>query len=257
MMFLNEDWSEWDGGKVGGWPIWLDKVNIPLDTDTQCHVCKEPMSFLLEIYSPLDDNVDAFHRAIYLFCCNKASCVNANSVVALRSQLPQKNQFYVEDVESLDVASKPTLVTKSNVANVHLCGVCGCRSLAACGKCGKAHYCSKAHQKLDWKKHKSICANHSSSTSSSNSSSSSCYVSESNRSQCRELYPSVVFPEYSLVIEEENPDDLESLSKEIADKAVMWEGAMISAEDARNDGDKNITQAKYSEALGNEAIDEQ
>ncbi|XP_078062405.1 egl nine homolog 1-like [Mustelus asterias] len=38
------------------------------------------------------------------------------------------------------------------------CGLCGkMEKLLLCGGCKKSFYCSKEHQKMDWKKHKQVC----------------------------------------------------------------------------------------------------
>ena len=79
IMFNNNNWSEWDGGIVGGKPIWLDPLNIIHYSMLQCKKCTEPMTFLLQIYCPLDSPYDnAFHRCIYLFTCKKVIYNNIN-----------------------------------------------------------------------------------------------------------------------------------------------------------------------------------
>lgn len=45
------------------------------------------------------------------------------------------------------------------------CMVCGqFDRLLRCSRCKAAVYCSREHQKLDWKRHKSLCSTHSSET---------------------------------------------------------------------------------------------
>ena len=46
----------------------------------QCEHCAEPMSFLLQIYSPLDES-QAFHRMLYVFCCHRGACVQKSSIL--------------------------------------------------------------------------------------------------------------------------------------------------------------------------------
>ena len=45
------NWKSWDGGKVGGKPIWLDPVHIPSADEMQCKNCDQPMSFLLQVFT--------------------------------------------------------------------------------------------------------------------------------------------------------------------------------------------------------------
>ena len=81
-LFYNKHTEEWDGGKVGGWPIWLNP-NLP-DSKTQlaCKFCEAQLSFLLQVYCPLDDVEDAYHRALYLFCCRNKDCIEKSRYVA-------------------------------------------------------------------------------------------------------------------------------------------------------------------------------
>jgi hypothetical protein len=122
----NPNWSEWDGGKVGGSPCWLvrppENINaeesITLEYPTSsssaattflCPKCDDTLSFILQIYAPLDEededdgSVRGFHRSLFVFCCTNKLCPFDNqSVRVVRQQLRRKNPFYVHDVESLD-----------------------------------------------------------------------------------------------------------------------------------------------------------
>jgi hypothetical protein len=117
----NPNWSEWDGGKVGGSPHWLVRPpenisaeeSITLEYPTNeatflCPKCDDKMSFILQIYAPLDDededgSVRGFHRSLFVFCCTSKLCPFDNqSVRVIRQQLRRKNPFYAHDVESVD-----------------------------------------------------------------------------------------------------------------------------------------------------------
>ena len=90
-LFANSDWSTWDGGKIGGKPVWLNYEHIPSYHDLQCRICSEPMVLLVQvrvvdswgnyalivhkIYCPLDQLDAAFHRSLYVFCCRKSRCI--------------------------------------------------------------------------------------------------------------------------------------------------------------------------------------
>lgn len=74
-------WSDWDGGKVGGVPSWLNPRDVPPSTPLRCRgPCSGSaaegggtiMRFVAQLYSPADDatgNVAAFHRSLYVFAC--------------------------------------------------------------------------------------------------------------------------------------------------------------------------------------------
>ena len=74
MLHETPDWSKWDGGKVGGKPIWLNPRAVPTAEQLACAECALSLSFLVQIYCPLDDEDDAFHRSIYVFCCRNPQC---------------------------------------------------------------------------------------------------------------------------------------------------------------------------------------
>jgi len=152
-LFLDPDWKNWDGGTIGAKPIWLNPRDIPLSFDLECTNCKRHMCFLLEIYCPLDQPVEAFHRALYVFCCANSTCVSEyNSYKCLRSQLPKVNEFY-----SCTGGTGARFSDWGPGPHVTLCELCGCRSVHKCGKCKRAHYCNREHQKLHWKYHKTLC----------------------------------------------------------------------------------------------------
>lgn len=75
LLFKSTLWKNWDGGKVGGHPVWLDVNNHPTETELTCHMCRRSLTFLLQLYCPLDEPKSAFHRCLYLFICRKRSCV--------------------------------------------------------------------------------------------------------------------------------------------------------------------------------------
>lgn len=201
-LFYNRNWQDWDGGKVGGRPIWLNPVDLPdLAKQQTCGVCDSPLSFILQIYSPVDDVEEAFHRALYLFCCRNKDCVDKSSVRCLRAQLPKKNPFY-----SLDPQSEEDAEGKGKGSKVALCVICGSLGNKSCGNCHAVHYCSRHHQKKHWKMHKqSCCPKDASPTEGA--------VAE----ECSpEKFPDILFPEFEIVVESES--DI-FLDKEERDKA--------------------------------------
>lgn len=99
----NKNWSMWDGGLVGGTPIWLNPNKLPSKDRLVCGSCNTKMLFLLQLYAPIDDEINhknAFHRTIYVFCCKNEKChtiSGSNAFRVFRSQLPRKNMFYPFD----------------------------------------------------------------------------------------------------------------------------------------------------------------
>lgn len=49
LMFEDANWKEWDGGRIGGKPFWLNPKNIPPPKKMECEHCKDPMSFVLQV----------------------------------------------------------------------------------------------------------------------------------------------------------------------------------------------------------------
>ena len=143
------DWTSWDGGRCGGKPFWLDPVDLPSPDALACSCCKEPLTFLLQIYCPLDEPfTGAYHRMLYLFCCRKGSCLANGGIIALRSQLANANPFY---------SPNPKKAPSPSVQAARLCAVCGAKGPLLCVACRGEAYCSKSHQKAAWKSHKAAC----------------------------------------------------------------------------------------------------
>ncbi|GMF11902.1 unnamed protein product [Phytophthora lilii] len=90
------DWSKWDGGRVGGRPSWLGN-GVPSAAQLSCAECGDPLAFLLQIYCPLDDEEDAFHRSLYVFVCRSPGCSRQGDGKAFRLQLPKDNAFYAAE----------------------------------------------------------------------------------------------------------------------------------------------------------------
>jgi len=77
------NWCDWDGGKIGGLPSWLNPRDLP-DGPLCCRgPCSRgiekkeggtPLRFIAQLYCPADDvtnNPAAFHRSVYVFACPK------------------------------------------------------------------------------------------------------------------------------------------------------------------------------------------
>lgn len=227
----SDRWGDWDGGKVGGRPAWLERSAHPRASLLRCGGCADPMSFLLQVYCPLDIPPDAFHRSLYVFCCRKPECFDAGSVRCLRSQLPKANAHYSADPDLLPESGVPLIRLK-------LCMVCGCAADSVCSKCKTAHYCSRSHQREDWRRHKSFCGQGREDGSVGAKSGAS------------------IFPEFAIVVEEEELKDTvedEQIARAVAN-ANIWDDAMAEPADEA-DEDAKLRQSDYSKALGNEVVD--
>ncbi len=230
MMFNDGNWSLWDGGIVGGKPSWLDPVNLPSPNTMQCQFCHDPMIFLLQIYCPLDDNPQAFHRSLYIFCCTKSSCFSKGAIKCYRCQLPRINHYY---------AATATDPLPNINRNSNLCALCGCSATNSCSKCKVTYYCSKLHQKLNWKDHKLDC------DASINDKTIISPDLPRTRSQVG------LYPEYDIDVDSEELDDytLDKIDKMVVE-ANIWDDAMVKEVD-NEDADKDLTQKDYNQSLGN------
>ncbi|TMW64018.1 hypothetical protein Poli38472_014135 [Pythium oligandrum] len=247
LLHESANWGEWDGGLVGGKPRWLNPATVPSTEALACTECATPLSFLLQIYCPLDDQPDAFHRSLYVFCCRKPGCAKQGSGKAFRSQLPQNNSFYPP------TSGIETFETSEPVPS--LCALCGQRSVFTCSACHVAKYCCKEHQKDHWSKgHKADCG--------------ACQeqnaVVESNESRdtLRTKGSKWLFPQYEVEIEHE-PDAGEAVTEHEAKLLADFERNKRMAAAHAKDGDESdpftddseidVSQKDLNEALGSTA----
>ena len=78
-------------------------------------------------------------------------------------------------ISAAKLSTAATTISRTQISGgVHpgmKCMVCGrFERLLRCSRCKAAVYCSREHQRLDWKRHKSHCSTHSPETSSASSS---------------------------------------------------------------------------------------
>ena len=137
--------------KVGGKPIWLDPVCLPPTERVLCKQCQKPCVLLLQIYAPLTDDPASYHRTLYVFVCRDPVCHkkdNSKSFRVLRCSLPKQNSYYCNSDDDDDDGEASSVDHKLSTPSV--CQVCGCLAPKQCGKCSRAHYCSREHQRWDW-----------------------------------------------------------------------------------------------------------
>jgi pre-rRNA-processing protein TSR4 len=100
--------------KIGGLPIWLippEDINI---SHFKCNNCSQYLYFLLQLYCPLEENPNSFHRTIYVFFC-KDCWKRTNAVKVLRVQLPEETEWYQgEKIISRENIQKNEFVQKLN-----------------------------------------------------------------------------------------------------------------------------------------------
>lgn len=82
--------------KIGGLPVWL----VPLEDEKYINYfkceCGNSLTFLLQIYCPIDSKENSYHRMIYLFYCNKC-WKRKDTLYAFRINLPETSKFYKGD----------------------------------------------------------------------------------------------------------------------------------------------------------------
>lgn len=242
------DWNNWDGGLVGGQPRWLNPIKLPTTDDLACDECRSPLSFLLQIYCPLDENADAFHRSLYVFCCRKRGCSHLGRGKAFRIQLPRVNCFYDDNGDS-EIA--PTRAPSAPP----LCALCGQRASFKCNACKVAQYCCKEHQKDHWSHgHKGDCAN---------CGSSEVLAQSEDSLLCLRTQGSTwLFPQYEVEIESE-PNVGGAANEHEAKLIAEFENRKAEAATAGGSSDENdpfaddadfsVTQRELNEALGTTA----
>ena len=79
--------------KIGGLPVWLLPLSNNISETFFICSCGENLSFLLQLYCPLEDKDNSFHRMIYVFFCQK--CWKKKDLVkVLRINLQEKSSIY-------------------------------------------------------------------------------------------------------------------------------------------------------------------
>jgi len=173
----NSDWREWDGGKIGGKPSWLNPRDVPFNIT--CSSCDKKMIFLVQLYCPLDDEDEeeknseeqttGFHRTLYVFICPNP-CHKSDGIRVFRCQLPQENPFYAYDASSFQLNH-----VSSSSSRVKLCQLCNQRSKGTCPM-QKVPFCSKI-----------------------------CQVEYKKQNKQKQSSTIILFPESELIVEEEPP----------------------------------------------------
>ena len=274
------NWCDWDGGKIGGPPSWLNPRDLP-----DGHLCcrgpcsggigkKEggtPLRFIAQLYCPADDvtnNPAAFHRSVYVFacpkCCSESSKLlfqhkehvdNGNDIKeipaallsecvrVLRCQLPKQNDFYPlnGDGEANDEWEKHTSAYWSKANKDDQLNPC-----AACGQRSKG----KCPKQGKW-----FCGPH---HQKENLRASKQYQKTNPNEAMPQTYlPSVCY-ESELVVEEEPnhvPTAADNKSGNSNDTNAMNSKSLFESNDI-TDADANLEQKDLNELTGNKSLAE-
>lgn len=228
--------------KIGGKPSWLNLEGLPSPEKLQCGTCERPLTFLCQIYAPIEDDPNNFHRTFFVFICRNSSCCKRNTssnIKVFRNSLPRENKFY--DFDPPDDGEDPDFEPSKWV---NLCGLCGCLANKQCSNCKGISYCSREHQVLDWE--------------------------EGHSKECRKKtkrgsrVSNTLFNESEIVIEaedvtEQNVDDNEEEEEEELEKFEKLElegktGTMKDLSDTELEkyaaSGEDIVFAKFKEAIG-------
>lgn len=150
--------SKFFPSKVGGKPAWLALKGLPKDEELCCQTCKQPLTFLCQLYLPNSKYDRCFHRSIFVFVCREGSCSRPNTSTGMRAfrcQLSRYNKYYPSEPPLEDEIS---CHTPSAQDHCKLCVVCGAPGDKKCSQCHCTTYCSRKHQAMHWKDgHKQEC----------------------------------------------------------------------------------------------------
>jgi pre-rRNA-processing protein TSR4 len=204
------------------------------------------LRFLTQIYCPVDKktkNDASFHRSFYVFGCPDPICSSTeegvrDSVVVLRGQMAQKNEFYPYDCDDDDVDIESWKLHKSENWEVNLCAVCGQKAKGKCPLSNK-YFCSKEHQR---EYHKLL------------------RESKSKKSEIEDdvFLSSLVYAESELVVEEEPKEDkktTEDDEKKLAGK-INKDSLFADTDDVDDDGadDGLLEQSDLNQMTGMDMI---
>jgi pre-rRNA-processing protein TSR4 len=95
-------------------PVWL--LSPPASPQIECSICSIPLTFLLQIYSPLS-YPHSYHRTLFLFYCRSPICKSkGQGIVVLRAQNDENsNNLNTSQNEALINAKTPTYFIKTYI----------------------------------------------------------------------------------------------------------------------------------------------
>lgn len=233
--------------KAGGFPAWLDPINLPSGQSCVCGICGGPLQFLLQVYAPLFETESTFHRTLFIFMCASMKCLlqdqheqwkrhpekASRSLKIFRCQLPRSNPFYSSEPPRHDGTDKPSEVGAA------LCCWCGTwKGDKVCSSCRRARYCSEKHQAIHWRSgHKTDCRQMSIASLASDSS------SNKSSAETKNVASNTLWPQYEIVNEDEPEADTDmsdnnGYANALVSGSQVDEGVKSLLESFEGDGDK-------------------
>eukprot|EP00158_Paraphelidium_tribonemae_P002388 Partr_v1_DN25322_c1_g1_i1_m22037 putative Programmed cell death len=191
---------------AGGRPMFLESESPLLSSRISCDRCDQSMTFLIQIYAPEESQDYAYHRIVHVFVCNNNSCASPRRVKALRSQSPENAAI------------------SQNADNV--CSVCGLLGDKACGKCKKARYCGKEHQRYDW----NVCGHDK-----------SCGVDVKD-TKIDHTMKGLLFPRIDIIEEDEKLVDNQGIAEQVDSSAVV---ALVPSKPVEHGSLEDLTEEDY------------
>jgi pre-rRNA-processing protein TSR4 len=71
------------------------------------------MSYLMQLYAPIDEIDEAYHRVLYVFYCSNIKCQKSKrEVKVLRAQCNESQELYSNKIESTKKQSEPLVEAK-------------------------------------------------------------------------------------------------------------------------------------------------
>mmetsp|Transcript_31680 Transcript_31680/g.76705 ORF Transcript_31680/g.76705 Transcript_31680/m.76705 type:complete len:542 (+) Transcript_31680:56-1681(+) len=254
-------WSDWDGGKIGGVPSWLNPRDLPSPDAPRGKGGDAALRFVAQLYCPADDvtgNEAAFHRSLYVFASPGGYDANDPSgcVRVLRCQLPKRNDFYPteggtnddddDDNDEETVWTKHTSRYWAESAKddgLNLCAVCGQRSRGRCPRQNR-WFCGPDHQKecLRGSKRRQKESNDHGATT--------------DHIVPARYLPSVCYESELVVEEEPSAADADANTANTADSsAASSQGALFPSQDITDD-DVGLEQGDLNALTGNASLAE-
>ncbi len=103
-------------------PVWV--FSKPKADFVNCENCKQPMTFLMQVYAPIDDYEYSYHRMLYVFgCTNKACARSGKEIKVLRCQSSEIGAKLLPPEPNATCKPKPKGKDKGKLAEYYVLDV--------------------------------------------------------------------------------------------------------------------------------------